>query len=357
MRGRTLLLVLGAILLSGCVSGPAGCVPPRSAGQVPVGAAPEGGFGADAVTVHILDETGRRMPGANVTVVWNREYIPAPDDEEDDVPAAPLLEFVDLRTDASGRAVAHLPAGRFFMVAATAPGYTEEWTSLHWPGASPLDVDLILHPATMTVTGTGQLAAGAGHGAQDRQWQPLLLPWPAPARTPGVGDAFTLDEPDWLDDRLVRVEAWMAWSTGMAEVAQLAIAMGWENATVEAARSEPPGTLGPQHNLSTWVAPEIDSFGPSESYADGVWVGPMHDGAFASLDGVPFEVGARAFLDHRAVATTECGVVFPASEQRPAAPGAAEHPHDESFSPVPGVPWPAIAVALGLLVSARRRWA
>lgn len=354
MRGWGLAVAVGAVLLAGCVSGPQGCVPPRSAQDVPALAPGEAGFGADAVTIEVVDDRDAAVPGANVTVVWNRDYIEPPDDEDDEVPEAPVLEYVDLRTDAAGQALAWLPAGRFFMAAATAPGYTEEWTVLHWPGVSPLDVTLALHPSRVAVAGSGALAAGAGHGAQEAQWDPVHLAWPAPVRTPGATDTFAGRPFEWLDERMLRLDAWMAWTTGTGEVAQLALGVGRTTTDEDAGAAEPPGALGPEHNLTASIEPDIEWYGPDVSFADGVWVGPRRQGAFVSLDGVPFEVGAVAHLDHRAVATAECGVVFPGSEQRPAAPGAEERPQRESDLAVPSLAWGWLVCALGLLVASRR---
>lgn len=324
----TAVVAVALVVFSGCYNGPSGCVPPRSARQVALDAPTAAGAG-DPLRVLVTDAlTGSPIAGAAVVLVWNRDYIEPPGDGDDSYrfPDNPPLSYLDLRTGPDGVATVSFPDERFWILAAAADGYTEEWSKSQRP-FSPRDRhEIPLFPARMHFADQATFRPPPPGVFGDGNWQPVRFEFPQAAGSL-----------DGLGQRFLRAEVWLnaTWPPqtvgNIGLMAEAGSARGMNRTDV---LTEP----GP-------VRLHVDLDEAQEFPVDGIDAGPYTSMGVVGLAGIEFTVEAVAYFEHRERAIARCGVLLADAPLEPA---------DLSAS-VPGLGvW--LLVALGAAVLVARRW-
>lgn len=229
------LLVLATLstALSGCTSTTNYCLRPNlSAREVAPSVTTTNGTGDVVATVHVTDaSSGQSLAGALVRTYWPIQFtekgstrtswfVFAVTIEKNTPGSAATLMYLDAKTDATGNAVFHVPAGAHLTAVAAAKEHTQESTSQNLgPDAMTIQVPLFRNQVTVSQSQEWHDASVTGSylgtNSDDIHWLPAPMPW---SSSPSTSSNYTA--------RLVGITARLTWDNSVPSRSDMGIGLG-----------------------------------------------------------------------------------------------------------------------------------
>jgi hypothetical protein len=252
----------------------------RSA-DVPRDAPSVGGSGPETVSVTVVDPFGVPLPGAALVAYWTK-----------DCGGCHVLQYVKMRTDASGQALVHHSSPSPVTFVASHDGYSEEWLL----DESSATVRLNLFP--VRATATYNLTWGTANAT-------LNGPYPA-CQLMDFSLGGELPPAAWIR-HAVEANITLSWTNGLDGVADLEVLYLAPPAPFTIRASDCPGGLdpdpmallpGPHESTLHLTRYEVEQeFQGTESIPEHFYVGPVAKGPAVAI-GLPYQLRIEARLAH-----------------------------------------------------------